>query len=291
MMRPRIALATYERAPGLATDDRALVPALAAEGVDAEAAVWSDESVLWETFDGVVVRSCWDYHLRLDEFRAWLARLDASRVPVWNSPALILWNSHKSYLLDLAQRGIATVPTTIVPRGHGTDVERIATAEGWNRFVVKPAVSASGFETHSLRLPLEASDRAMLARISTLGDLLLQPFADEVPRDGELSLTFIDGAFSHATIKRAAAGAFLVQTEHGGSVASTSAPQALIDQGAAAINALPQVPLYARVDGIARGDALLLMELELIEPNLFMGFGDGAAHRLATALAQRLRDA
>src|SRR5690348_12778064 len=104
-MRPRIALATYERAPSLAPDDQLLIPALGAAGIDAEAAVWSDAAVVWETFDGVVIRSCWDYHLRYGQFREWLERLDASRLPLWNPLSLVVWNSHKRYLLDLAQRG------------------------------------------------------------------------------------------------------------------------------------------------------------------------------------------
>jgi glutathione synthase/RimK-type ligase-like ATP-grasp enzyme len=290
-MHPRIALATYEKTPALAHDDQLLPPALAAAGVDAEAAVWSDESVLWETFDGVVIRSCWDYHLRAGEFRAWLDRLDASRIPVWNAPSLVMWNSHKRYLLDLAQRGVATIQTTIVPRSHGPDVESIVSAEGWSAFVLKPAVSASGFETHLFRMPLQDADRALITRVAQLGDVLVQPFAEEVARNGEYSLTFIDGEFSHATIKRAAGGEFRVQTEHGGSVSRIEAPAAIVAQAKAVLNVLPTKPLYARVDGIDRGDAFLLMELELIEPNLFLELGPGSAERLASALAARLRNA
>ena len=290
-MRPRIALATYERQPELAPDDRLLVPALANAGIDAEPAVWSDESVLWETFDGVVIRSCWDYHLRIDEFRAWLDRLDASRIPLWNAPSLVLWNSHKRYLLDLAQRGVATIPTTIVPRGRGCDVPAIASAEGWTAFVLKPAVSASGFETHVFRAPLDAESRALIERVADISDVLVQPFAEEVPRDGEYSLMFIDGRFSHAAIKRAAAGEFRVQAEHGGSVTPTTVSRALVDQAAAVIATLPLTPLYARVDGIERGDAFLLMELELIEPNLYLEFATDSPARFAEALAARLRDA
>lgn len=290
-MRPRIALATYDRAPGLALDDRRLIPALSDHGIDAEPAVWSDDAVIWETFDGVVVRSCWDYHLRLGAFEAWLDRLDASRLPVWNSPSLIQWNANKRYLLDLAQRGVATVPTMIVPRGRAADVDAMVRAEGWTRFVLKPAVSASGFETHALLAPLDAAGRDVVAHVLSLGDALIQPFADEVARDGEFSFTFIDGDFSHAAIKRARAGEFRVQTEHGGSVDAATAPPALAEQAANVLRALPDVPLYARVDGIARGEAFLLMELELIEPNLFLALDAKSPDRFAHALAERLRSA
>jgi glutathione synthase/RimK-type ligase-like ATP-grasp enzyme len=288
-MRPRIALATYEAAPELAPDDRLLLPALAAAGIDAEPAVRSDDAVIWEAFDGVVIRSCWDYHLHIQEFKSWLARLDAGRLPVWNPISLVEWNSDKRYLLDLARRGVATIPTMIVPPGASADVEAIAEAEGWSRFVLKPAVSASGHETHALRLPLDAVARETIARAASGSDLLVQPFAAEVPKKGEFSFTFIDGALSHATIKRAAEGEFRVQTEHGGSVTPITIPRTLAAQAEHVLRALPEPPLYARVDGIERGGAFLLMELELIEPNLFFEFGAGSAERFAAALARRIQ--
>ena len=288
MARRRVALATYAKAPGLATDDLAVVPALDAFGIDAEGAVWSDGLVNWGAFDAVVIRSCWDYHLRVDAFHEWIAKLEAAGVPMFNSPALVRWNSNKRYLLDLAQRGVATIPTMIVPLGDKADVEHMAAAEGWDRFVIKPAISASGYETYAVRAPLDAAARECVASAISVGDALLQPFVQEVPRDGEYSFTFIDGVFSHATLKRASGGEFRVQTEHGGSVESVGAPSALIDQAGAVLAALPETPLYARVDGVARHDAFLLMELELIEPNLFFGFAPGSVDLFARAIAGRL---
>ncbi len=289
-MKPRIALATYEAAPSLAPDDRLLIPALARAGIDAEAAVWSDDGVIWETFDGVVIRSCWDYHRRAEEFSAWLERLDASRLPVWNSIGLVQWNANKRYLIDLETRGIPALATRIVPRGAVHAIDAAFAEAGTSRIVIKPAVSASGYETHALALPLSTDDRAIVERVVNAGDTLVQPFAEEIPRDGELSFIFIDGAFSHAAIKRASGGDFRVQTEHGGSVAPITGDPRLIEQAARVLAALPEVPLYARVDGIDRDGTFLLMELELIEPNLFLELSDGAADRFATALAARLRD-
>jgi glutathione synthase/RimK-type ligase-like ATP-grasp enzyme len=286
----RVALATYTLAPRLAPDDQLLPPALAELGISAEPVVWSDDSVNWAEFDAVVIRSCWDYHLHFPDFLVWLGRIDASGTTVWNSSPLVRWNADKRYLLDLAQRGVATIPTMIVPRGRAADVEALATAEGWTRFVLKPTVSASGYETYALQTPLAGAARDVVAHVTTIGDALLQPFVDEVSQNGEYSFTFIDGAFSHATLKRATSdgGEFRVQTEHGGSVEPVDAPPPLIEQATHVVRALPETPLYARVDGIARGSAFLLMELELIEPNLFLGESTGAAERLAAAIVRRL---
>ena len=288
-MSRRVALATYDHAPDLAPDDRALPPQLAQLGLTVRAEVWSDAAVDWGAFDAVIVRSCWDYHLRIGEFRSWLERLEALELVVLNSPALIRWNADKRYLLDLARRGVTTIPTMVVPSERGDDVAHVAAVEGWGRIVIKPTVSASGYETYALEAPFDATSRASVTRATSTGDVLVQPFVPEIPRDGEYSFTFIDGAFSHATIKRAASHEFRVQTEHGGSVSPTVAPASLVAQAAHAIEVLPETPLYARVDGIARGDAFLLMELELIEPNLFLEFGAGAAELLARAIERRLK--
>ena len=287
-MPSRVALATYARAPTLAPDDQLLPPALDAIGIRGEPVVWSSDTVRWPAFDAVVIRSCWDYHLRFTEFLSWVDHLDRSGIVVLNSPSLVRWNADKRYLLDLARRGVATIPTMVLPRGRAAAVESLATAEGWTHFVLKPTISASGYETHALRPPLDADARDAIARVLGAGDALIQPFADEVASIGEYSFSFIDGRFSHATLKRATAGEFRVQTEHGGSVAPVDAAPELIEQAAHVLRALPEVPLYARVDGVERGGAFLLMELELIEPNLFLGRGPGAAERLAAAIARRL---
>jgi len=286
----RVALATYESAPDLAPDDQSLGPALARVGIRAEPAVWSDRSIAWESFDAVVIRSCWDYHLRVAEFFDWLARLEAANVRTWNPPSLVTWNADKRYLLDLARRGVPTIPTMIALRGRPRDVEAIVHAEGWQRVVVKPAISASGHETHAFTSPFDVEARATIARVASLSDVLVQPFVEEIPRDGELSFTFIDGRFSHATLKRArpGGGEFRVQTEHGGSVAKTEAEPALVEQAARVLDAIDAVPLYARVDGVVRGGDLLLMELELIEPNVFLAARPGAADDFAAAIHPRL---
>ena len=289
-MRRRIGIATYGRAPLLAPDDQLLVPVLSSLGIDAEPVVWSNRAAVWTAFDAVVIRSCWDYHLHSAAFHAWLDRLEESGVVVWNSHATIRWNADKKYLLDLDARGVPTIPTRLVPRGRLGEVEQIVEEEKWPRFVIKPAVSASGFETYALMSPIDASARDTIARVVSVGDALVQPFVDEIPRDGELSVIFIDGEYSHTTLKCAATatGEFRVQTEHGGTVQSFTPPPELIEQAAATFASLDEVPLYARVDGITREGQFVLMELELIEPNLFFAWAEGSAERLGRAIARRL---
>jgi glutathione synthase/RimK-type ligase-like ATP-grasp enzyme len=285
--RRRVGLATYAKAPLLAADDQRLIPAFTALAVEPVPAVWSDASVNWRSFDAVMIRSCWDYHLRLPDFHRWLDELASSERMAWNPVSMVRWNADKRYLIDLAARGVSTVPTAIVAQGDADRALAIASERGWPRIVIKPAVSASGYETHLIDLATDGAARATIARVAEIGDVLVQPFVEEISRDGEFSFTFIDGAFSHATIKRAAPREFRVQTEHGGTADPVAVSARVVSQATAVLDALPERPLYARVDGIDRGGSFELMELELIEPNLFLEHGAGAADRLAAAFVNR----
>lgn len=201
--------------------------------------VWDDPDADWRSFDAIVIRSTWDYHKRFGEFHAWLDRMEG--LPLWNPPAVLRWNTHKSYLLDLQARGIAIVPTLLVPRGQG--------------FIVKPAVSATAFRTE---------------RHETDCDVLVQPFVPEVVTDGELSFVFLGRRFSHAVRKRAASGDFRVQTEFGGSAEPFAPAPELIEQASHIASMLGEKWLYARIDCVVRDGRLLLMELEATEPSLFL---------------------
>ena len=289
-MKRRVALATYGRAPALAPDDQLLIPALDALGILAEPVVWSSHAAMWTAFDAVVIRSCWDYHVHSDAFRAWLDALESAGVPVWNPASLVRWNSDKQYLIDLAERGVPTIQTVIVRRGRVSEIEEVVAKNGWKKFVIKPSVSASGFETYAIDVPIDEHGRSTISRVASSGDVLVQPFAEEVPHSGELSFVFLDGAFSHAALKRAAVatGEFRVQTEHGGTVERTSPPSHLVEQAGRTLAVLPTTPLYARVDGIVRDDQFVLMELELIEPNLFLDLESTAPARMALGISRRL---
>src|SRR5215475_2956803 len=171
-MLRHVALATYDGAPDLSADDQALPPQLARLGLTVRAEVWSDVTVDWASFDAVIVRSCWDYHLRIGEFRSWLERLETLGLVVLNSPGLIRWNADKRYLLDLARRGVTTIPTMVVSSERGGDVAHVAAAEGWERMVMKPTISASGYETYAIAAPFDDASRALIARVTSTGDAL-----------------------------------------------------------------------------------------------------------------------
>ena len=285
-----IAVVTYDARPQATDDDRFLVDALAARGATVGERSWSDRTAPWEQYDAVIVRSCWDYFHRPTEFHGWLDELEARGARVFNSTATLRWNADKAYLRDLDARGVPVIPTHWIDRGAVSSLDDVRRHTGWSELVVKPAVSGGAHRTWRAS-PGDFADDARLSAMAADGTVLIQPLVDEIERDGEWSLIFFDGAFSHAVIKRPRSGDFRVQKEHGGSVEPIAPTASIVADAARALAAARtagESPLYARVDGCVVGGTLMLMELELLEPELFLRTDVAAGDRLASALMARL---
>ncbi|MGA7379815.1 MAG: hypothetical protein WBX03_03100 [Terriglobales bacterium] len=277
--------ATCESIPDLTEDDQALIAPLLKGGIEARPAVWSDASVPWPAADAVLIRSCWDYHLRLPEFLAWIASLEQAGVRVWNPPAMLRWNADKIYLRDLERKGVAIVPTLWPEKGF--QLQQELRKYSWTKAVIKPRVSATAYRT-VLTSAGETNEAQALADDLLRGPgAMVQEFMEEVSTRGEWSLIFFSGKFSHAVLKIPKAGDFRVQHDFGGAERIAKAPDSVIQAASRVIGALESVPLYARVDGVGSGGQFLLMELELIEPALFLKLAEGAAERFADAVAAR----
>jgi len=288
-MKKRVALITWSGLLEGAESERLLLSHLAGAGVELQIVDWRTAGVSLNAFDLVVLRSCWDYHLRGVEFIEWLRRT-ANSVPVLNDLKTVLWNRNKFYLGELAAMGIEIAPTVFV-NGSGP-IASTAWQEirSWKESVVKPAVSASAHKTWLF------DDAALLKEDELKSKMegepfVIQQFIPEIEIHGEISFIYIDGAYSHAVLKRPAAGDFRVQKEHGGSAELFHPDSDLLDQANEIAAMVQQVrdSLYCRIDAIARNGRLALMELELIEPELFLGLAEGAAERFARAIVRRVK--
>jgi glutathione synthase/RimK-type ligase-like ATP-grasp enzyme len=283
----RLALVTYSGLPALSADDRLLLPPLAERGIRAEPAAWDDPAVAWASYDTLVVRSTWNYHTAVDAFRAWIDRVEALGVPLWNPAPVLRWNSSKTYLRDLAARGIEVVPTRWVDRGSSASLRAVLGHAGWSDAVVKPAVSASAHETWRVEARRVApEDEERFARLSANGVVMVQPFLPELARDGEWSLMFVGGDYSHAVLKRPRGGDFRVQHEHGGSAEPRTAPAHVVAAARTIVAQAPDRWLYARVDGVEAGRRFVLVELEMLEPSMFFNADRAAPSRFAEAVRQ-----
>jgi glutathione synthase/RimK-type ligase-like ATP-grasp enzyme len=282
-----IGLATCAKVPDLTADDRLLLDELLRRGVDARAVVWDDLAVSWTTFERVMIRSCWDYTLRSEAFLAWMASLEEAGVSLWNPAGLVRWNHHKGYLQDLERSGIPIVPTVFLKRGAEVSIAALLEERGWTDAVVKPAVSASAYRTSRVSLADAAPAQEAVDALLADGDVLVQRFLPEIASLGEWSLIFIAGAFSHALLKRPASGDFRVQVELGGSAVCQEPPTGLFEQAQTVARHIPEPWLFARLDGVDLAGVFTIMEVELIEPFLFLADEPLAPARLAEALTAR----
>lgn len=283
-MLSRIAFVTHRGRPDLADDDRLAAEEISRRGARVEPTVWDDPDVDWTGFDRIVLRSCWDYHLRLPEFLGWLGGLERAGAPVWNPPAVVRGNADKGYLVDLAATGLPVVSTIRVEQGEAANLAAILDGRGWTEAVVKPAVSASAFLTRRVRREDAAQSQEEFDRLLAHSAALVQPFLPEIQSRGEWSLLFFAGELSHAVLKRPGAGDFRVQTELGGNALAQKPSPELVAQARQVLDRIPGPWLYARVDGVEAGGVFLLMELELIEPSLFLACDRQAPARFASAV-------
>jgi hypothetical protein len=297
---PRVALVTCAEFPAADPETRGLIEPLASLGVAAEVAVWDDPAVDWSAFDLAVVRSCWDYAGRRDEFLAWARRVP----PLANPGAVIAWNTDKRYLAELAARGIGVVPTAWVePSAAWRPPSPDDSPPGL--WVVKPAVSLCALDSgrYDLRDPAERRlAEQHVRRLQGGGRVaMVQPYLTRVDEEGETSLVFIAGRYSHAVRRRAVLdgpdrGIDRRFTPDGGLAPRPAAPtRAQREVAERALDAVPRGRgrlLYARVDLVPDDDgAPLVMEVELTEPHLYLGLAPGAPARFAAAIAARAASA
>jgi len=289
--RARIGLATAAEVAELDEEGHELVLALGRAGVDGVPLVWDDDEAgrRVESLDAVVVRSTWDYTDRPAQFHDW-ARTTALRTLLLNPPPLLAWSGDKRYLLELDRAGVPVVPSVVLAPGEEPahallDVEH----------VVKPVVSAGSRDT--LRVAAGEVRRSLdhVRRLLDAGrEVLVQPYLDAVDTDGETALVHLDGAFSHALRKGPllAPGHDLVDGLFAAEEMTPREPSAAEREVAArALAAVPgdAVPLYARVDLLPSPDGPRVLEVELVEPSLFLDLVPGAADRFAAAIVGRLR--
>lgn len=284
----RLALVTCRSLAEPTPDERLLEPLLREQGWSVAHLAWDQTEVPWSDLGGVVVRSTWDYSERPDEFRAWLDRLDAAGVKVWNPVPLLRWNLDKRYLEDLEERGVPVVPTGWIDQGGLVHLHHVLEFEGWEEAVVKPVISAGAANTWAVDRA-SARDKDMdFRKLVATRPMMVQELYPEVRTGGELSFCFFNGRFSHAVKKLPAGQDFRVQEHLGGRTEAYQPETELVDQAHRVLEAIEGDWLYARVDGVVRRGRLVLMELELLEPTLYLTHAAEAAERFAAAIVSRL---
>lgn len=276
-----IGLATSREFPDLVGGEQLLYQELRRRG-ECRIVFWDDPQESWRECDQIIIRTTWDYFVRVIEFLQWIDKVEAAGIKLHNPPDILRWNSDKLYMRDLSAKGVLIPETTWIARGKLTrDVLR----KHVNcPCVLKPTVSGGAYST--FRVSPDNID-AVVEKLDGLAEekgFMLQPFIPEIVSPGEYSLIFFREKFSHAVLKTPAEGDFRVQSKHGGVYTRAEVSPGVIEQARMILAAVPfdEELLYARVDGVVRDGKFILMELELIEPYLFLEFGDTAAAVLAS---------
>jgi glutathione synthase/RimK-type ligase-like ATP-grasp enzyme len=279
---PQILLATYQLLPDGEPGGHTLIPALKRRGIEASWARWDDPAVDWAATDLVAVRSTWDYYRRTPEFLAW-----TSRVPrLLNGAEVIAWNADKAYLRDLAAAGVPTVPTDLLDDATlvaGLD----AALERWGSVVIKPRTGAGGVGVCVVSSTADESLEGLVA-----APWVVQPLVESVLTTGETSVYVFAGAAVSQVQKVPSGGDIRVNELYGGSsraVALGTEHAALAEAAvAAAADRHGRTIDYARVDLLAYGGRLVVSELELIEPGLYLDVDPANADAFADMVAGRL---
>lgn len=279
----RIALLSIEDLSNFVADDELLVEPLRRLGHAAEFVPWR-AAVQWRDYDGVVIRTTWDYQNHLPAFMSVLREIE-TQTRLANPLEIVKWNVDKKiYLQDIEKRGEKIVPT--IWSDNKFDSRQI---EAWfeqlqtDELVIKPTIGANA--QHTYRLRRGAVDAGELSKAFDDRSCMVQAFMRGIVEEGEFSLFYFDGEYSHTILKTPKTGDFRVQEEHGGIIQSTQPTADLLATGEKIMQDISPTPLYARVDFVRRGDdAFAVVELELIEPSMYLRLAAHAPQMFAKAI-------
>lgn len=287
MPRKPIAFLTMDCLDNFVAYDHLVKPPLAKLGWSVIDVPWRLANVSWDRFEAVIIRTPWDYHQSIPEFLELIRLIDQSNATLLNSAAVVRWNFDKQYLKELEQRGLPIVPTHWRLSPTDRDFEQAFDDFKVDEIVIKPTIGAGARDTFRIK-----RHQANLPELSLYQNrmTMLQPFISNIVEQGEWSVFYFGGEYSHTVLKTPKAGDFRVQEEYGSHLQAVSPSPELLAIAGQAMKAIIEPTLYARVDLVRlQNGEPAIMELELIEPSLYFPYDDESPQRFANAIDQTLR--
>ena len=285
-MGRRCAYLTMDDISGFVSDADLSIEPMAELGWSVDMVPWR-RAVDWNDYELVYICTPWDYQNDVDAFLEVLESIEHSSARLVNGLALVRWNLEKTYLRELEMRGADIVPSRFFDRFDADEVASCFDEYRTGKIVLKPVVGANSDNIFVLTAPLPGDVTGELQRVFARRPFFVQPFVDNVQSEGEYSLFFFGGNYSHAILKKPKEGDFRSQEEHGADILSVEAPAALVDTAQHVLGVVNPQPVYVRADFVrGAGDRFLLMELELIEPALYFRTDPASAARFAQALVR-----
>ena len=261
---------------------------LLAKGWKTHLVPWQKPGVNWDDYDAVIIRTPWDYQDHAEAFLTVLMAIDNSSAHLENSLATVRWNIDKQYLKELEFKGASIVPTLWQETFSPSQLSAYFTAFNVEQIVLKPRISANADNTFWLTKDNYQNEIAELEKAFIQRPFMVQPFMEHIVSEGEYSLFYFNGQYSHTILKTPKKDDFRVQEEHGGLLASVEPEPELCAQASKVLSALNEIPLYARLDFVRDKESFLLMEAELIEPSLYFNMDENSAEKFADAFEKRM---
>jgi len=289
----KIGVITYENRGSYATsnevdEDELLEKVLTQLGVEFNFEVWSDPKVKWDSYSLLLIKSPWDYFDRYAEFLTWCRKIMEMGIPTLNIMETILWNSDKWYLKEIQEKGFHIIPTEYLRKKEPFDLDIFFSHFNTEELIIKPTVSGGSKNTFKLQKESWKEKNDLIIDLVSQEDFMVQPFIPEVASTGEYSYIFFNGEFSHAVLKSPKKGEFRVQHFFGGSIHAVYPTPKELEYFQNLVDTFAQNSLYARVDGVWKEGVFYLMELELIEPYLFLFTSEMAMENYRKALSERI---
>jgi glutathione synthase/RimK-type ligase-like ATP-grasp enzyme len=271
------------------SEDERLYRFLTGKGLPVTWQVWDDANIDWSQFDALIIKSPWDYFDKIAAFYSWLDKVEAAGCKVLNPVKTLRWNADKLYFKAMEAAGVTIVPTVWLGQGSTFNAQTAFAELGSDKIIVKPRVSGGAKNTFALTIEEAKAKTLEINQLLQQEPFLAQPFIEEIKTDGEWSFIFFGGNYSHTVLKTAKPGDFRVQHFFGGTIHTPTPPAALLATAQTIVDKFAKDCLYARVDGVALKNELVLMELELIEPFLFLSTSEGSLERYYQALMAQLQ--
>jgi glutathione synthase/RimK-type ligase-like ATP-grasp enzyme len=282
----KIAILTCDQLPNLNLADQPLIKELAKHNIVASPMVWDDPNTNWSDFDYLIFRNTWDYFEKEIQFNLWLNKIEQLGIKTLNSIAVIKQNKHKFYLREMEKQGVRILKTIFIDKTDKLNIQDLIPSY-WKRAVIKPAFSAGSYLTEVFESVNSNHINTKYQTIAAEKELLLQEFMPEIQTLGETSFIFFNKKFSHAVNKKPAEGDFRIQVQFGGQYTLINPDKELIEQAQKVVDLFNENLLYARVDGIIINNQLHLMEVECIEPDLYLNLSDGALERFSNSIIEQ----
>jgi len=264
-------------------DDKILIEALREYNIAAQPVDWRSPDVIWSDFDAVLVYSTWDYYEDYPKFLSTLQKIESMNIKLFNYSSIIQWNACKKYLKDLEKLGLKTIESVYISANELDNLQSILIEKGWDDCVIKPQISTSGYHTFRFNLSNIEHIQDYLKNFDE--QFIIQPFAEEIIAEGEWSFVFFDREYIHCMLKKPLEGNFRVQK---GIKIPIQPPEWMIKEAQHIIETINRPALQTRVDVIRRGNEIRIMEIEMIEPSLYLRYFPGSEKRIARKISEKL---